>query len=140
MSESKESPTLKVGVANGLLTLMVSITAFGCGAAVIGAAALGNGRNQSISESRIIASCYLGMPLADFCDKMGIRTVDRLQNAKLVLAEPGWLSIFIPQRRIEAEFDPANRLTGVFVETTCGADESGWRLPLRPKVKETLMK
>lgn len=54
-----------------------------------------------------------------------------------------WLSLIrdgsqpsSPQRSIIANFDDSNKLSYVHVKVVCGADESGWQIPLRTEATE----
>ena len=130
MSENSNSSRLKSGIWNALAGLLLSLTTALLCVVVIGALSFGNGYNQSLSESRILGTCYLGMPLAEFRKETGVFNGRITSEGGLRIADTGWLSLFVPQHKIDANFDANGRLVGVHVETICGADESGWQLPL----------
>jgi hypothetical protein len=91
---------------------------------------LGTGTNQAVTSLEIQSQAYVGMSLDDFCREVGIPKPNNFSGGRFVVSRKGWLSLWVPQHEIFADFDKNNQLVQAYEVNYCGADENGRQLPL----------
>jgi len=136
MSQS-ENAKERSGLVAAMKAALTTILYTGIIVAVIGYGCYqGAGSGQEISESALSDVAYPGMPVQEFCSRLGIPPKKIDANGDLVISTTGWLSLFVAQRRATAKFDSNGLLTGVHVWTEHGISEDGRYLPLRGKHRD----
>ncbi len=90
----------------------------------------GVGINQSVSTLELQTQSYVGMHIDEFRKRSGVGAPINMANGRFQVSKRGFLSLFIPQHEIVANFDSENKLIDVFEVIYCFDEENGREIPI----------